>query len=102
MDKKAARRGLREKYRDSLKESGYSMEAHIEDLDIERLRWKGTSSSKFLIRLAHYYHLLPLVLKRIFKAEILEKGRYYEYWWMQFHTKSEFEALLGLLAGGLQ
>lgn len=79
-------------YRHALMDLGYSMDEHIENIDLFRLfSHENLASSKFLLKVRSFYEdsLTPLE-QRIFYTEVLEKGRHYLWWWFEYANPKEY------------
>ncbi len=73
-------------YRQALVEIGYSPDEHVYDLDRDFLmRHKDDSLSvQFVLQILDYYESLPDFGRRVFLCECLERGRHYNWWWLEF------------------
>jgi len=79
-------------YRHALMDLGYSMDEHIENIDMLRLfSHMNLASSRFLLKVMSFYSnaLTPLE-QRIFYTEVLEKGRHYLWWWFEYANTKEY------------
>ncbi len=81
-------------YRQALINIGFSADAHIYDLPLERIRKNHSNvSGEYILRVAETYDSLEGIEKEIFLLDFLEKGRHYQFWYLdRCNTKQYREA----------
>ncbi|MCH3909919.1 MAG: hypothetical protein LKF58_02490 [Bacilli bacterium] len=78
-------------YRSSLIELGYSPDEHLENLDSWRLfHFRDDAAAVLLTRVVDFYEGLSSMEKKVFYTDVLEKGRHYHWWWMEFLGNKEY------------
>lgn len=80
-------------YRKALIDIGLSPDTHVYDLKFQFLARRGTASARFLLLSLYYYLDLCKEERRIFVNDVLERGRHYRFWWLEFHTPEEYSEL---------
>ncbi len=71
-------------YRQSLVQVGMSPDTHVFDLDYDYLSSKDSIQAKFLMDVIDFYLELNELESKIFICQILEYGRYFPFWWMNY------------------
>lgn len=78
-------------YRLSLMDLGYSPDEHLENIDLWRLEhYQTRASAQFLLKVMDLYYHMDEMERRIFYTEILEKGRHYHWWWLEFEVRRDY------------
>lgn len=76
-------------YRQSLIHIGMSPDTHVFDIDYDYLSSKGSIQAKFLMDIIDFYLELDDFQSKIFISQVLEHGRYYPFWWMNYLKKED-------------
>lgn len=71
-------------YRQSLIYLGMSPDTHVYDLDYDYLSSKDSIQAKFLMDIVDFYLSLNELESKIFVCQVLEYGRYFPFWWMNY------------------
>jgi len=76
------------KYFRSLCENGFPTNTHVYDLNSEYLESRlPREEAKYLLNMKSFYYSLPFIHRLIFVNEYLEKGKYYQFWWMKYGSE---------------
>lgn len=76
------------RYFRSLCETGFPTNTHVYDLNSEYLESRlPREEAKYLLNMKNFYYSLPFLQRLIFVNEYLEKGKYYQYWWLKYGTE---------------